>query len=384
MSKGFKIHHLPPPHKALKLIVTIPVKNEAEFIIPTLQALAQQDLSTESATCFEVIVLINHSSDDTLKKCRNFQLNNPTFQLHILVTYAPDICNVGAARKVMMDLAATRLTHTHHIIAMTDADTRVSKDWISKLLQYILKPVDFICGSIRVNCTYLNPFAQMMFDAKECYLLYRAQLEASLMPETHDPWPQHAANSGPNMAIKKGAYLKIGGMPALECLEDSAFHQRAVHHGLRVRHDPEIQVETSARLHSRVTRGFGEELNFWSQLTDSSYVYAVEGLQKMQLRLAAYALVKEAYLEQLGRFDEIANLLKFPDHAISTIFNAQPNYQAMNQRLFTVLEKHKPWQAAYPNISVLEANEQLEAFFAKETSAIAYSFPKELVQIPAE
>ncbi len=124
---NFTAEQLPPPHAALQLIVTIPAKNESEFIIPTLQVLTRQELGDRTKACYEVIVLINHSSDATLKKCIDFKQNNPDFNLHILVTYAPEINNVGAARKLMMDLAASRLAQDNYLIAMTDADTLVGK-----------------------------------------------------------------------------------------------------------------------------------------------------------------------------------------------------------------------------------------------------------------
>lgn len=381
---NFTAQGLPPPQKALQLIVTIPAKNESEYIIRTLQALSQQELGSNTKACYEVIVLINHSSDATLKKCIEIKQNNPDFNLHILITYAPEISNVGAARKLMMDLAASRLTHDDYLIAMTDADTLVGKFWIAQLLKFIPSPIDFICGAVAVNCDYLNDFARVMFDAKEWYLLYRSRLEAHLLPEIHDPWPRHSANSGPNMALKKGAYIKIGGMPALGCLEDSALHQCAVYYDLEICHALGIEVETSARLQSRVARGFGDELQFWSALTDQSYSYNVEGLKKMQVRLKASTLVKSAYLTQYwGKTEEIASLLKLPKQAVSSLFEAYPNYRAMNQRLFTVLEKHSPWQQAYPNKSVLEANVELERFFAEIPSITPDLSAKAPVHIPA-
>jgi len=376
--------YLPSAHPSLQLIVTIPAKNECEYIIPTLQALSRQKLGSRAKACYEVIVLINHSCDATLKKCIDFKQNNPDFTLHILATYAPEICNVGAARKLMMDLAASRLTNDDHLIAMTDADTVVGENWVGQLLNFIPTPIDFICGAVAVNCNHLNGFARIMFDAKERYLLYRSRLEALLLPEIHDPWPRHAANSGPNMALKKAAYIKMGGMPALECLEDSALHQRAVYHGLQICHALGNEVETSARLQSRVARGFGDELKFWSALTDESYCYNVEGLEKMQVRLEACTMVKSAYLTQnREKTEEIALLLKLPKLAASSLFKAYPNYRAMNQRLFTVLEKHRPWQRAYPNKSVLEANAELENFFNGISSIMPNFSATAPVRIPA-
>ncbi len=255
---------------------------------------------------------------------------------------------------------------------------------MAQLLQFIPGPIDFICGAVAVSCDYLSDFARIMFDAKERYLLYRSKLEAYLLPEIHDPWPRHAANSGPNMALKKGAYIKIGGMPALGCLEDSALHQRAVYYGLKIRHAPGIEVETSARLQSRVARGFGNELQFWSALDDESFIYAVEGLKKMQVRLKAFTLVKSAYLSKNPvKMEEIASLLKLPKPAVFSLFNAYPNYRAMNQRLFTVLEKHRLWQKAYPNKSVLEANAELEGFFAEIPSTESNFSAKAPIHIPA-
>lgn len=365
---------LSEPKEGLKICVTIPAKNEGDYIGQTLASLNNQSGSAKD--CFEVIVLVNHSSDKTLKVCRDFKAAHPELALHILTTYSDRIGHVGAARKKIMDLACARLRNNNFLIAMTDADTLVSSNWIKNLLNYIDQDIDLICGAIQVDTDGMSAFAKRMYTAKEYYLHNRSRLQSMLLPEPWNPWPSHAAASGPNMAIKKTAYKAIGGMPDLACLEDSAFYDRVVKLGLKVRHALDIPVETSARLDSRVERGFGNELNHWTTLDKGSNMY-VEGLYKLQIRFWAYWLVEESYANKNGlHLAVITELLKLSHATLEKLFLVHKNHQSMNRALICILEKNKSWQREHPNISVFEANEELKLFFEFHPVSVTRTFPR--------
>lgn len=356
------------PKEGLKICVTIPAKNEELLIDQTLSAFLEQNKDDPEA--FEVIVLINHSSDHTFKFCRDFKATHPDFPIHILATYSDMVCHVGAARKELMDLAFRRLPCDNGLIAMTDADTLVSKNWISNLQKYGTTDIDLICGTIDINSQDLNAFTKTMYEAKEQYLHLRCRLEDFWLPEPWNTWPKHASSAGPNMAIKKSAYQKIGGIPALACLEDSALYDRVVTMGLKVKHALDIPVETSARLTSRVQQGFGCELSYWSRLNGEPYLYAVEGLEKLNIRFRAFSVIKEAYQKNCtGDFSYLASQLKLPVSVLHKLYIVHSNYQSMNRRLISLLEKHKDWQLTHPNISVFEANKELRTFFNDNTTA---------------
>ncbi len=370
-NNGLNYRHaelLKPPGKGLKICVTIPAKNEEALIYSTLTALLEQKAVDKE--CYEVLILINHSSDRTFMICKEFQNNHPDFSFHILVTYSDTINHVGAARKKIMDVAYTRLPDDDCLIAMTDADTQVPNNWIARLLYYATQDIHLICGTIEIDIQELSPYAQELYAAKEQYLDYRCRLEALWLPEVWDKWPKHAANSGPNMTIKRSAYTAVGGMPALSCLEDSALMYLVLKKGLKIKHALDIPVITSSRLTSRAVGGFGNELNNWSNLKNREYLYAVEGKAKLIKRFKAFRLIKEAY-ENNGQsdFNYISKQLKLPMGTLQKLFEQQGNYQSMNIALITILERNRLWQEAYPNISVFEANVELKHFFKENDTA---------------
>lgn len=67
----------PPANKHLKMAVIIPAKNEAESIIPTLEAIAGQRTPTEDSLDFEefeLIILCHNCTDHTAEVCHQFSL----------------------------------------------------------------------------------------------------------------------------------------------------------------------------------------------------------------------------------------------------------------------------------------------------------------------
>ncbi|MGB3774707.1 MAG: glycosyltransferase family 2 protein [Leeuwenhoekiella sp.] len=376
----FNVSHLLPPHPNLKLCVTIPARNEEVYIFQALKALSEQ-MGVDNSE-YEVIVLINHSSDNTLRICRDFVKSNPNFKLHILVTYSTAITNVGAARKMLMDIASERLTNDAHIIAMTDADSRVGKYWVKSMLGYTSHDIDLICGALEVNEDFPSVVSRELYIAKQRYLYLRSRLESVFLPDCYDPWPRHAFSCGPNMGIKKSAYRTIGGMPALEFLEDAALYNRVVKNGLKIKHCLHMEVETSARSNAKVARGFGDELSYWTK-QGNTFVYKVEGLDKLICRLKAFSMISDAYTKKENRdFSEAAKDLQLPVSVLKRLETVNRNPRAMHAMLVRILENHSLWQKNHPNSCVFKALNELENYFDENNSENQLAFSHKTSSYP--
>ena len=175
---------LPSLKSRLQLSVCIPAKNEAENIWKSLSALANQVSENEllSPEFYEVMVLCNHCDDNTPELCELFQKLHPDFPLYIFVTRDPKINTVGAARRILMDLASKRL-QGDGLIIMTDADTVAEKYWLNAFLNLQPEPVDLICGVIEPDLKGLNKEARNKLFQNRQYLDLVCRLESELYPQ---------------------------------------------------------------------------------------------------------------------------------------------------------------------------------------------------------
>lgn len=360
--RGF---NMPSPSTELKMVVTIPAKNEEFTIGKTLQALKNQikpDGSLLSITNFEVLVLCNNCSDQTLKVCQNFKSKYPNFPIHIFsITFVAND-NMGSIRKFIMDIAAERLPKNGFIIT-TDADTICSEDWLYQISTYLDTNIDLVCGKILVDDYYLVETAKNYLRAKNKYLYLLSQLESTIFTNPSDPWPRHANNSGPNLAITKRAYQKIGGMPQLKTLEDIGLYEQVLYHGMHVRHCLDTVVTTSARLDSRVIDGFGYELNAWAKSETYQRETKVEGLDKLVKKFEAYEWVKQCFLRQdTYLLRRIARRLCMDIQEVKQLFNSCMHYQQMVLELEKKLPLNEKWNMMYPDQHVFEALKAMEDF----------------------
>lgn len=112
-----------------KVSVVIPAYNETGVITRCLQALNKQ-----SCSVFEVVVVDNGSTDETLKEVKNFR-EYANYPLHII---EEPIAGVATARKRGMDEVLRRLLERNgefrYALAVTDADTIPPKEWIERII----------------------------------------------------------------------------------------------------------------------------------------------------------------------------------------------------------------------------------------------------------
>ena len=355
---------LPPALPDLKIVIIIPAKNEASDIEKTLLAhIGQKTKQNEvfPRSNYEIIILCHNCTDQTFEKCQKFRLAHPEPNIHVLILNSNLANTVGAARRVLMNIASDRLQNPNGLIASTDADTIPDVLWLYSLNEHAHTEVDLICGLITVDYNTISGQPLAYLQAKDNYLMLQAELESALFPNQQDPWPRHNYNWGPNLTIKKHVYKSIGGIAPLSFLEDVDLFNRVVENGYIVKHCMKTIVKTSIRINSRCEEGFGAELRVWTE--NDGIPYCVEGLTKLQARFEIYRLIKHHYKNpSQASLLQLSKLSLLNKKEIDLLLTRFSRYEAMMIYMKQHLTLCNSWNTLFPNVPVIEACEELNSY----------------------
>jgi glycosyltransferase involved in cell wall biosynthesis len=271
-----------PPRHQCEFCIIIPVKDEAQTLMATLESLSTQTCLAGkplNPLLYEIIVLANNCSDESASIARRFAKQHPLLALHVAEISLPsDKAYVGYVRKLLMDEAYNRLIslgRRRGVIASTDGDTRVSDTWIAATLYEMDCGVDAVGGRIRTDqqSRYaLSPLAKTFFLQEVGYRSLVAKIEFYLDPDPYDPLPRHFQHYGASLAVTAEMYAQSGGLPPVRTPEDEAFYQSLLRVNARFRHSPLVQVTTSARQSGRSPVGLASQLRRWSEMSiDSAF-----------------------------------------------------------------------------------------------------------------
>ncbi|QKZ13971.1 glycosyltransferase [Spirosoma sp. KUDC1026] len=278
------------PAPDLRISVVVPVRNEATHLVQVLDALRQQQNeqgSPLSPTRYEVLLLTNNCTDNSRELARYYQQQFPSFRLLLA-----DIClpaphaNIGTVRRLLMNEAYRRLMSTGHtdgIIASTDGDTLVDRQWINQIIREIDRGNDAVGGRILTQ-TNDSP-VRLNYLRDVTYRTLVAQVEAILDPLAHDPWPRHFQHFGANLAVTCTMYEKAGRLPLVPHLEDEAFYRALLRLDAKIRKSPLVRVVTSMRMQGRATVGFSEQLRYWDTLNREGNCQLAEPAEAVLIRL---------------------------------------------------------------------------------------------------
>lgn len=306
-----------PPHPKCRLTVTIPAKDEAAFIRPTLDALRRQRTPTGEPLDprrYEVIVLANNCADATADLVRSYTREYPRFQLHVAErTLPPRQARVGTARRLLLDTAAHRqlvMGHDGALICTTDADTLVAPTWAYHLLDSARRGARAIGGRILVPAgpDRAGYRKQHLQDVTYRSLLFC--LESMIDPQAADPWPRHFQHFGPSTALTVEAYVVCGGIPPLRCLEDVGLVRALERADIPVTHNPHVRVRTSARISHRVVaeKNFSRQLDEWTTLENQGGTQLVMGLDACRRLFKWKVALRRAYVNRNRPGSELAGL----------------------------------------------------------------------------
>ncbi|MDB5641630.1 MAG: glycosyl transferase, partial [Hyphomicrobiales bacterium] len=213
----------------LDVAVAIPVRDEEERIAACLEALARAARHAhEKVHVRSVTLLLNNCTDASGTVVEDLRAQLP-FPIHVIdVALPPERAHAGAARRMVADHAARSLDATGQagVILVTDADSCVSRDWLSTHAAAFAQGADAVAGVVRINPSDLAHWPadlrrRELAEARYSALL--SQIAHVVDPDPLDPWPRHDQASGANLGVTLAAYRRSGGIPEIALGEDRAF-----------------------------------------------------------------------------------------------------------------------------------------------------------------
>ncbi|PSR18071.1 glycosyl transferase [filamentous cyanobacterium CCP3] len=286
-----------PPLPQSLVSVVVPVRDEAATLDETLAALVDQvDFEGRPIppSHYEVIVFTNNCVDESAAIVRQFARQHPEHQIHLIdQTLPPEEACIGRVRQILMDEAYRRrcwVAQPQGIIASTDGDSRVDRQWIAAMLHEFERGADAVGGRTVTQRAQRNALDARTRATYLRFVGYRyliKQLEDCLDPDPFDCPPRHYQFFGANFALTHEMYALVGGLPPLPTGEDVALHQALLAFGAKVRHSFLMKVTTSARQQGRASLGLADRLAQFQQLSQHQQVFLVEPGAAVEAKLRA-------------------------------------------------------------------------------------------------
>lgn len=182
---------------SLRITVLIPARNEAARIAECLQAILKNHYPIH---LLNIIVLDDFSTDDTLKTVAGLQTDYPLISAIKLADYLPAEACETANKKAAIALGVAHASG--EIIACTDADCFVSKDWLTHIsAAFEDKKVQMVCGPVQFHreTTILQRFQSLDFMG----------LMGITGAGLYFGW--HIMANGANLAYRKSAFEAVHG-----------------------------------------------------------------------------------------------------------------------------------------------------------------------------
>jgi cellulose synthase/poly-beta-1,6-N-acetylglucosamine synthase-like glycosyltransferase len=175
--------------------VIIPARNEEENIQQCLRSVLEQNYPTDK---FEVIVINDHSTDQTASIIQSMQEKHANLQLLNLEDHLNDE-TLNAYKKKAIEIAIRE--STGNWIVTTDADCFVSSSWLSMFDAYIQdkEPV-FIAAPVMFTNTHSFLSTFQVLDFMSLQGITAASVSAGY----------HTMCNGANIAYKKEAFYEVG------------------------------------------------------------------------------------------------------------------------------------------------------------------------------
>jgi glycosyltransferase involved in cell wall biosynthesis len=218
--------------------VVIPAHNESTLIQACLESFRLQQFTQP----FEVIVVNNGSTDDTVQKIEAYKERFPTFDVRVV-----DEPRLGIAQACQTGLLAAR----YDILARTDADTVVAPDWLARMAHHYANPhVMAVGGNIQYESNQLFGLGSRLFRS------------------WHN-WAGIPYYFGTNMSIRRAAFVATGGFnTALKRTEDIDISRRlwlVYRQPGQLIFDSELLVTTSLRKYRSLSQSLHNlPLGVWS------------------------------------------------------------------------------------------------------------------------
>ena len=246
---------LSPPSPALRASVVVPARDEEDLIRACLLALAAQ--TGVRRDWYEVIVILDHCTDETEPRAREISASNPDLRLHFLQGPGQ---GSGQARRVGMEAACERLLlagRPDGLIASTDADTVVAPDWLAAQLEAVAAGARAIGGRIDLAEDVALPTHVRDWHANDSRARYRKLLSEPDRKGRTEHWQF----SGASLAVTAGTYREVGGLEPVTYLEDEHLEGVLRRRDIPIERLLAVRATTSPRLEGRARRGLSYDLS---------------------------------------------------------------------------------------------------------------------------
>ncbi|MGF2413168.1 MAG: glycosyltransferase, partial [Ferruginibacter sp.] len=186
---------------ATKISVIIPARNEEQNIKACLNSLLAQSYP---AHLFEVLVVDDHSTDNTAAMVLNYRQQN--IKLISLKDFVAANA-INSYKKKAIEIAIQQ--STGELIVTTDADCIVPKNWLQTIAAfYEEKNPAFIVMPVAINCS--SRFIEM-FQAVD-FMTLQGITGASVHKK------MHSMCNGANLAYSKKAFNKVNGFAGIDII----------------------------------------------------------------------------------------------------------------------------------------------------------------------
>ena len=361
-----------PCRTAVEICVVIPVKNEEAYIEATLASFYHQvDTAGKpfDPHLFEILILANNCSDNTVAVIRNFKRQHPALPLQVEEIFLPaEKANIGYVRRLLLNTACSRLTQNGGGILMTtDGDTRVAPDWIAQTVAEIEAGADAVGGRILLceqEAGHLDRATHNHHFKDETYRLLVAELESKILQNAHNPAPTHHQHFNGSFAVTTQCYAAAGGIPPVDYLEDCAFFEQLQRIDAKVRHSNKVVVHTSARYLGRTEVGLSSQLNVWKKLALAGKEPLVEAPKVTLERLVTKRKLMDLWAHRNCDYVDLCNALK----GVKSGLQITPSIcESFKESSFfgtwyagSVQPQEARRSALYPPVSIDTAIEQLQ------------------------
>nr|WP_277923427.1 glycosyltransferase [Sphingomonas sp. TREG-RG-20F-R18-01] len=256
VSRVIQNHHAPVPpldrstgtRRSAAIAVCIPARNEAALLPALLDALARQT----NAPPFVLCLLLDACTDDSETVIAGYRDTVP-FEIVTRSAAHAGTPNAGRARAAAMALGE-KLVGEAGVLLSTDADSVPAADWVATNLA-ALDLSDIVAGRIVRSGGAASPVQ----DRIEAYYDGLARLRRLLDPVPWEGAPHHYTSAA-SLGCTVRTYAALGGFAAVAAGEDARLVDLAYRHGLRVRRDDRVRVETSTRRTGRALGGLADHL----------------------------------------------------------------------------------------------------------------------------
>jgi cellulose synthase/poly-beta-1,6-N-acetylglucosamine synthase-like glycosyltransferase len=199
--RQLKLFKLPLVMPATKFSIIIPARNEADNIERCLLSILN---SHYPHNCFEVIVVDDHSTDNTADLVKQLQQKFSNLQL-IELAKVLGSKQLNAYKKKAVETAI--IAASNEWIVTTDADCIVNTNWLVVLDAYIqTNDVVWVAGPVRftTNKTWISIFQAIDFLGLQG--ITAAAVSAGV----------YSMSNGANLAYKKSAFNEVGGFKGID------------------------------------------------------------------------------------------------------------------------------------------------------------------------